>query len=213
MYLILMNEDGQEVGLSPPSPLSPLRPLVSLLPSRSGALSRADFFFHFFPPSLFFSPSASVPLFSPSPFFLIVQGFHRTYATGAVCQQRTLTPPDTWSCPTLGLACALMSRPISPELVLSPNFRTSLGTSLLLWWIPLLEYVEIAQLEERKDFDLKIVGSIPLCSTLFLPSGHHCLLVYVFIVWDQKSKWLNRQQSNTCGVHWFETRVLYLNPL
>ena len=27
-------------------------------------------------------------------------------------QQRTLTPPDTWSCPTLGLECVLMSRPI-----------------------------------------------------------------------------------------------------
>ena len=47
-------------------------------------------------------------------FYLIVQGFHRTYATGAACQQRTLTLPDTWSCPTLGLACVLMSRPISP---------------------------------------------------------------------------------------------------
>ena len=86
-------------------------------------------------------------------FYLIVQGFHRTYATGAACQQRTLTPPDTWSCPTLGRACVLMSRPISPELVLSPDsgisntpryfsfachvygpieFRTSLGTSILL---------------------------------------------------------------------------------
>ena len=35
--------------------------------------------------------------------------FHRTYATGAAWPQRTLTPPDTWSCPTLGLACVLMS--------------------------------------------------------------------------------------------------------
>ena len=58
-------------------------------------------------------------------FYLIVQSFHRTYATGAACQQRTLTPPDTWSCPTLGLACVLMSRPISPELVLSPDFWIS----------------------------------------------------------------------------------------
>ena len=58
-------------------------------------------------------------------FYLIVKGFHRTYATGAVCQQRTLTPPDTWSCPTSGLACVLMSRPISPELILSPNFWIS----------------------------------------------------------------------------------------
>ena len=58
-------------------------------------------------------------------FYLIVQGFHRTYATGAACQHRTLTPPDTWSCPTLWLACVLMSRPISPELVLSPDFWIS----------------------------------------------------------------------------------------
>ena len=58
-------------------------------------------------------------------FYLIVQGFHRTYATGAACQQRTLTPPDTWSCPTLKLACVLMSRPISPGLVLSPDFWIS----------------------------------------------------------------------------------------
>ena len=49
-------------------------------------------------------------------------GFHRASATGVACRQGTLTPPDTWSCPTLGHACVLMSRPISPELVLSPDF-------------------------------------------------------------------------------------------
>ena len=58
-------------------------------------------------------------------FNLTVQGFHGTYATGAACQQRTLAPLDTWSCPTMGLACVLMSRPISPELVLSPDFWIS----------------------------------------------------------------------------------------
>ena len=58
-------------------------------------------------------------------FYLIVWGFHRTFATGAACQQRTLTLPDTWSCPSLGLACVLMSRPISPELVLFPDFWVS----------------------------------------------------------------------------------------
>ena len=26
-------------------------------------------------------------------------GFHRTFAIGAASQQKTLTPPDTWSCP------------------------------------------------------------------------------------------------------------------
>ena len=58
-------------------------------------------------------------------FYLIMQGFHRTFATGAACRQRTLTSPDTWSCPTLGLACVLMSSPISPEPVLSPDFWIS----------------------------------------------------------------------------------------
>ena len=55
----------------------------------------------------------------------IARGFHRTFATGAACQQRTLTPPDTWSCPILGLASVLMLRPISPELVLFPDFWVS----------------------------------------------------------------------------------------
>ena len=52
-------------------------------------------------------------------------GFHGASATGVACRQGTLTPPDTWSCPTLGLACVLMSRPLSPELVLSPDFWIS----------------------------------------------------------------------------------------
>ena len=58
-------------------------------------------------------------------FHLIVQGIHRTYATGAACQQRKLTPPDTWSCPTLGFAFVLTSRPISPELILFPDYIIS----------------------------------------------------------------------------------------
>ena len=55
-------------------------------------------------------------------FYLILQGFHRTFATCIAGQQRTLTPLDTWSCPTLGLA---MYRPISPELVLFLDFWDS----------------------------------------------------------------------------------------
>ena len=58
-------------------------------------------------------------------FYLIARGFHRTFATGAACQQRTLTPPDTWSCPTFGLASVLMLRPMSPELVLFLDFWVS----------------------------------------------------------------------------------------
>ena len=51
-------------------------------------------------------------------FYLIARGIHRTFAKGAACQQRTLTPPDTWSCPTLGLASVLMLKPISLVLFL-----------------------------------------------------------------------------------------------
>ena len=58
-------------------------------------------------------------------FYRFARGFHRTFATGAACQQRTLTPPDTWSCPTVELASVLMLRLISPELVLPPDFWVS----------------------------------------------------------------------------------------
>ena len=58
-------------------------------------------------------------------FYLIARGFHRTFATGAACQQRTLTPPYTWSCPTSGLENVLMLRPMSPELVFFPDFWVS----------------------------------------------------------------------------------------
>ena len=58
-------------------------------------------------------------------FYLIARGFHRTFETGATSQQRTFTPPDTWSCHTLGLASVLMRRPTSPEPVLLPDFWVS----------------------------------------------------------------------------------------
>ena len=57
--------------------------------------------------------------------YLIARGFHRTFATGAACQKRKFTPPDTWSCPTLGLASILILRTISPWLVLFPDFWVS----------------------------------------------------------------------------------------
>ena len=66
-------------------------------------------------------------------YYLIARGFHRTFAMGAACQQRTLSPPDTWSCPTVGLARVLMLRPISPELVLSPDFWIS-NISRYFWF-------------------------------------------------------------------------------
>ena len=56
---------------------------------------------------------------------LLIIGFHGANATGVACRQGTLTPPDTWSCPTLWLASVLMLRPISPELVLFLDFWVS----------------------------------------------------------------------------------------
>ena len=69
-----------------------------------------------------FNPITDLDLITEFDFLL---NYERTFATGAACQQRTLTPPDTWSCPTLGLASVLMLRPISPELVLFPDFWVS----------------------------------------------------------------------------------------
>ena len=72
-----------------------------------------------------FDPITDLDLITEFDFLPIVRGFHRTFATGVACQQRTLTPADTWSCPSLGLASVLMLRPISPELVLFLDFWVS----------------------------------------------------------------------------------------
>ena len=58
-------------------------------------------------------------------FLFIARGFHRTFSIGAAYQQRTLTPLNTWSCPSLGLAYVLMLRQISPKLVLFLDFWVS----------------------------------------------------------------------------------------
>ena len=64
-------------------------------------------------------------------FYLIARGIHKTFATGAACQQMALLlrspgPVPLWT-------SVLMLRQISPELVLFPDFwvRTSFGTSVL----------------------------------------------------------------------------------
>ena len=74
-----------------------------------------------------FDPITDLDLITEFDFLpnLIARGFHRTFATGAASQQRMLTPPDTWSCPTLGLASVLILRPISSELVLFLDFWVS----------------------------------------------------------------------------------------
>ena len=51
--------------------------------------------------------------------------FHRTVAKGAACQQRTLTPPDIWSCPNLRLVYFLTLRPIPPKPFLFQDFWSS----------------------------------------------------------------------------------------
>ena len=77
-------------------------------------------------------------------FYLIVLGFRRKFATGATCQQRTLTPPDTWSCPTLGLACVLCRGQclLNLSCFRTSEFPISLGSFLL----PLTPLTEIMNL-------------------------------------------------------------------
>ena len=50
------------------------------------------------------------------------------------CEQRMLTPPYTWSCPSFRLPCHLTSKTIFPKLVLFPDFWVSntLFISILL---------------------------------------------------------------------------------
>ena len=62
------------------------------------------------------------------------KGLYRASVTGVPCIWSKLTPPDTRSCPTLGLTIVLMLRPISHYLSCfrTFEFRTSLDTSAML---------------------------------------------------------------------------------
>ena len=88
-------------------------------------------------------------------------GFHRAYVTGVACRQGTLTPPDTWSCPTFGLASVLMLRPISPELVLFLDFWVSnipryfcfCFGAMDLWLC--LRITKIRQIKKRRLFPMQ----------------------------------------------------------
>ena len=42
-------------------------------------------------------PPTDQTLYRTWPFYRILSGFHRTFATGVACRHGTLTPPDTWS--------------------------------------------------------------------------------------------------------------------
>ena len=84
-------------------------------------------------PSLAFNQSQNLVIHTNSSIyydrFTILNPINRIYTIHSVeyCIfiQGTLTPPDTLSCHTLGFACVLMSRPISLELVLFPDFWVS----------------------------------------------------------------------------------------
>ena len=65
--------------------------------------------------------------------YLIPRGFHRTLATDAASQQRTLTPPDIWACPIwyLHLFSSWNHSFLNCHVYGPFQFRTSLGTSIL----------------------------------------------------------------------------------
>ena len=44
-------------------------------------------------------PLTDQTLYRTRPFYRILSGFYRTFATDVACRQGTLTPPDTWSRP------------------------------------------------------------------------------------------------------------------
>ena len=88
----------------------------------------------------YFDRVTELDLITEFMFYLITRGFLRAFA-GAACQQRTLTRQDTWSCPTLGLGCVLMLRPISPELVFNVSGLLSFEhTSVLLFYSNHISY-------------------------------------------------------------------------
>ena len=69
-------------------------------------------------------------------FYLIARCFHRTFATGAACQHRMLTPPDTWSCSTLGQVFLYWEQSLlNLSCFRTFEFRTSLGISVLLCFL------------------------------------------------------------------------------
>ena len=59
-------------------------------------------------------------------------------ATGAASQQRTLTPPDTWSCPIRDLLFFLMLRQFFSELVMSTDLLSLEHPSVLLFCFGIL---------------------------------------------------------------------------
>ena len=70
-----------------------------------------------------------------STFYRILNGFHRTFATGVVCRQGTLTPPDTWSRPFETCICSTCwDQSFSELVVILPDYalRISLGTFSIL---------------------------------------------------------------------------------
>ena len=135
-------------------------------------------------------------------FYLIARGFHRTLSTGAACQQWTLTPPDTWSCPTLGLASVLMLRPISLELVLFPDFWVWNIHRYFCFCFMSNEFTYFFSLDSMSSLNvLQIKFKIPLklyCGYLYTrPCMINC-------IWGLKQLWL---QVN--GHAWFHLHEIH----
>ena len=88
--------------------------------------------FHWWDITPIFDPLLVWTLLLNLTFYLIMLGFHRIFATGAVCQQRTLTPPDTWSCPVC--KCSFV-RTTDTQSYISTPIQDSLPglTSYRIW--------------------------------------------------------------------------------
>ena len=86
-----------------------------------------------------FDPIIDLDLITEFDFYLIARGFNRIFATGAACQQRTLTPPDTtlgqdprWFVLFLQVFYCWDQSLLNLSCFRTLSFEHTLGTSVLL---------------------------------------------------------------------------------
>ena len=103
-------------------------------------------------------------------FYLFVWGFHRTYATVAAYQQRTLTPPGTSSCPFRDFAFVLLVKTSDAlyrwDIIPVYDNITRLAILLNLKFQQILVSIEHLQRvwhADRGRLLLRTPGPVPLC--------------------------------------------------
>ena len=98
-------------------------------------------------------------------------GFHRAAATGVACRQGTLTPPDTWSCPTLGLAIVLMFETNISWTCLVSRLLSFEHPSVLLFLLPIVNFPwlsgDVPRLPSYGIYISQLVRFATCCTSVF----------------------------------------------